>query len=152
LISGEAPAVHIPPTESVAGGHESILVVDDEEDIVGIERLLLERLGYRVAPFVDSEQALREFRERPHAFDLLITDMAMPRLSGDELAREVLRIRPEMPIVLCTGFSDLIDAEKARSMGIREFLLKPLGSEVLAKVVRQALAGGHSAPPDTRKD
>jgi signal transduction histidine kinase/ActR/RegA family two-component response regulator len=129
----------IPP-----GGDESVLVVDDEASITGLERKLLEGLGYRVTVVAGGEQALQAFRAKPADFDLILTDMTMPGLNGDELAREILRIRPEMPIILCTGFSELIDAEKAEAMGIKEFLLKPLEKGELARAVRRALDGPES--------
>jgi PAS domain S-box-containing protein len=141
--SGRPPELKsdIPP-----GGNESVLVVDDEEVITRLESKLLEGLGYRVTAFTDSEEALQAFRDQPNSFDLLITDMTMPRMNGDALAREILGIRPGMPIVICTGFSELLDAEKAKALGIREYLLKPVEKGELARAARRALAGAAALP------
>jgi PAS domain S-box-containing protein len=139
LIAGEIDSQPELKNEIPPGGDEAILVVDDEEVITNLERKLLEGLGYRVAVFADSEEALQAFRADPEGFDLILTDMTMPRLNGDELAREILRIRPGMPIILCTGFSEVIDAEKSKGMGIREFMLKPIEKNELARAVRRAL-------------
>ncbi len=128
-------------TEPLPRGNERILVVDDDPAIVRLEREMLESLGYRVTVFGDSAQALRALRKSPQDFDLLLTDMTMPRLTGAELAGEVLRLRPGLPIILCTGFSELINAEKAKDLGIREFMLKPLEKGALAKAVRRVLDG-----------
>jgi PAS domain S-box-containing protein len=133
-------------TEPLPRGDERILVVDDDPAIVRLEREMLESLGYRVTVFGDSAQALRAMRKSPEDFDLLLTDMTMPNFTGAELAGEVLGLRPGLPIILCTGFSELINAEKAKALGIREFMLKPVEKGELAKAVRRALAGG--AAPD----
>jgi DNA-binding NtrC family response regulator len=129
--------------ESVGRGkNESVLVVDDEEVIVNLEARLLENLGYRVTKFTDSEMALAAFRAAPESFDLLVTDMTMPMLTGAELAKEVMRLRPGLPVILCTGFSEAIDQAKAKAMGIVEFLMKPPEKDQLARVVRRALDRG----------
>jgi len=141
LIAGESSVEAEVKSALPPGGVETIMVVDDEEDITRLECKILEGLGYRVTVFADSEQALQAFRDQPNGFDLVITDMTMPRLSGDDLARAVMGIRPGMPVILCTGFSELIDAEKAKAMGIREFLLKPVEKGELARAVRRALDG-----------
>jgi signal transduction histidine kinase/ActR/RegA family two-component response regulator len=150
LIAGADPGEVEVASEVAPGGEESILVVDDEEAITHLERRILEKLGYRVTEFTASEEALQAFRAAPEGFDLVITDMTMPKLNGDELAREVLRIRPGMPIIICTGFSGLIDPEKAKAMGISEFMLKPVEKSELARAVRRVLDGdsGESAVGD----
>ncbi len=132
----ESPADH----EEPGGGNESILVVDDEEDIVFLVRRLLEKLGYRVIGHTDSVQALEHFAKDPWAIDLVITHMTMPVLAGTELSAGILRYRPGMPIILCTGFNDLINKERAKELGIREFMMKPILKEELAAAVRRALA------------
>ena len=142
-----APAPGTPPP----GGRESVLVLDDEESIALLERRLLQGLGYRVTACVDSGEALRLFSAEPAAFDLVLTDMTMPQMTGAELAREILRIRPGTPIVLCTGFSELIDGEKAREIGIRVFLHKPITRDDLARAVREALDGNRDAAPATAR-
>jgi len=123
-------------------GSERILLVDDEETVVRIEKKILERLGgYQVTAFTSSTKALEVFRAHPQRFDLLFTDMAMPDLTGERLASEILAIRPGLPIVLCTGFSERIDREKAEFMGIRGFVKKPASKSAVATTGRQALDG-----------
>ncbi len=129
-----------PPAEVVVRGKdESVLVIDDEEVIANLEARLLESLGYRVTKFTDSALALQAFQAAPESFDLIVTDMTMPKLNGAELAREVMRIRPELPVILCTGYSEAIDQSKAEAMGIKELLMKPPEKDQLARVVRKAL-------------
>ena len=120
-------------------GNERILFVDDEKIIVDISRRVLENLGYSVVAITDSEQALAVFREMPEMFDLVITDQTMPGLTGEELARELLQIRAELPIILCTGYSTIITEEKARALGIKAFALKPLTQKELARLIRKVL-------------
>jgi len=132
----------------VPGGEEGILFVDDEEAIVDVSRQLLERLGYRVSALTSSLEALELFRAGPDQIDLVITDQTMPQMTGAELAQEMLRLRPELPIILCTGFSEQMSAQKAEAMGIRRFAMKPLVGRELARVVRQALDGTVSGPGD----
>ncbi len=120
-------------------GSERILLVDDDREVAELEQRILEKLGYRVTMTTNSQNALDRFASAPDYFDLIITDMNMPKLSGDALALKIFSIRPQMPILLCTGFSDRIDGEKAKSMGIRAFIMKPVRQEVLAQSVREAL-------------
>jgi PAS domain S-box-containing protein len=143
------PAIQSPepsrPAAAAPGlptGSERILLVDDEAALVDVGRLSLERLGYRVTALGDSREALKRFRAAPGDFDLVITDMTMPHLTGDRLASELLAIRPDLPVILCTGFSAGITPEKAQALGIREFIQKPLVIGVLAAAVRRALEGG----------
>ena len=125
-------------------GHERILLVDDEEPILRTVRRTLKRLGYQVEIHLSSPEALEAFRAQPDEFDLVITDMTMPNLTGDHLAAEMIAIRPDLPIIMCTGFSERIDPEKASRMGIRGFLMKPVVKSDLARLVRRALdRGGH---------
>ncbi|MCJ7494829.1 MAG: ATP-binding protein [Deltaproteobacteria bacterium] len=121
------------------GGRERVLFVDDEKAIVDIGQKLLERLGYEVVGRTSSVEALELFRAKPESFDLVITDMTMPNMTGDKLARELMGIRPGIPVILCTGFSERITEEKAKLLGIREFVLKPLVMKDLAKSMRRAL-------------
>jgi two-component system cell cycle sensor histidine kinase/response regulator CckA len=120
-------------------GTERILFIDDEESIVDLGRQMLNRLGYKVTTRTDSLEALQVFREQPDQFDLVITDMTMPNMTGNRLARELMGICPDIPIILCTGFSELITEERAKEMGIREFVMKPLIMSEMARVVRRAL-------------
>ena len=120
-------------------GKETILFVDDEETIVRLGKELLSSLGYTVEVHTNSQDALHAFRHDPERFDLVITDQAMPGLTGEALSRELLRIRPELPIILCTGFSHIMTAEKAKALGIQAYLMKPLAIRDLAPIVRHVL-------------
>jgi PAS domain S-box-containing protein len=126
-------------TAYLATGSERILFVDDEPTLVILGKQLLQRLGYSVDTFTSSQEALAAFKEAPGRYDLVMTDMTMPGLTGDRLAKAILEIRPETPIVLCTGFSRLINEERARSLGIRCFLMKPLTLPQIATSVRAVL-------------
>jgi CheY-like chemotaxis protein len=126
--------------EEIPGGEERVLLVDDEEPQVRTLRGALERLGYRVVGKTDPQQALELFRSEPGSFDLVITDENMPKLPGDKLAEEVLHIRPDIAIILCTGSNDMIDEQKARAMGIRGFALKPFSIRELADMIKKTLS------------
>ena len=125
--------------ETIPTGTERLLVVDDEKQITEMLRLILQNLGYRVTACGSSSEALILFEHDPAAFDLIITDMTMPGLTGLDLAQKVLSIRPELPIILCTGFSELINKEQAQAMGIKAYLMKPISVRELAQAVRKAL-------------
>ncbi|MBF0526778.1 MAG: GAF domain-containing protein, partial [Deltaproteobacteria bacterium] len=125
--------------EVIPGGSERILLVDDEPEIAAVGKWILERLGYKVTMKTSSLETLDEFIKDPELFDLVMTDMAMPDLAGDRLAKEILAIRPNIPIIICTGFSETISKEKAKEMGIKEFILKPIERNHIAKVVRKVL-------------
>jgi len=126
-------------SEHIPLGKETILFVDDEETIVRLAKELLSQLGYTVEVYTSSQEALNAFRRSPQRFDLVITDQTMPGLTGEALARELLRIRPELPIILCTGFSHIMTAEKAKALGIQAYLMKPLAIRDLAPIVRHVL-------------
>ncbi len=113
--------------------------MDDEEKIVELCRRMLEHLQYRVTAKTESPEALEVFRLAPETFDLVITDMTMPNLTGADLSREILRIRPDIPILLCTGYSEMISEEEAEKMGLRAFVMKPLVLRELAEMVRGVL-------------
>ncbi|MDA8133624.1 MAG: PAS domain S-box protein [Desulfobacteraceae bacterium] len=130
-----------PAPDPIPGGCERILLVDDERAIITMEQQMLERLGYRVTARTGSLDALEAFRAGPDRFDLVLTDMAMPNLSGDKLAVELIRIRPDIPILLCTGFSETMTGEKIQSLGIRGLVLKPVIVRDLAKKIRDVLDG-----------
>ncbi|MFO7707331.1 MAG: response regulator [Desulfobacterales bacterium] len=136
----EIAAPQTPEEEGpAAGGGERVLFVDDEPAIVELGRRLLESLGYRVTACNRAPEALERFRARPQEFDLLITDMTMPQMTGDRLAEEVMRIRPDLPVMVCTGFSELIDPERAQRSGIRSLIMKPFLKGEMAKAIRMAL-------------
>lgn len=120
-------------------GTEKLLLVDDEEQITQLGKTFLETLGYQVNPCNDPTEALRLFRNDPNRFDLVITDMTMPKMTGALLAQELLTIRKNLPIIMCTGFSEAIDEEAAKQLGIRAFLMKPLSSHELAATLRAVL-------------
>ena len=127
-------------------GNEHILLIDDEEQIIDIERRILENLGYEVTPKTDSEEALAEFSARPDRFDLVITDMTMPKITGDRLARRLMDIKPQIPVILCTGFNEAITEEKALAMGIDKFVMKPIVKNELANTIRTVLDNPKSLP------
>lgn len=123
-------------------GTEHILFVDDEEDIVCMTQQILERLGYQVTSRTSSMEALGAFKARPDAFDLVITDMTMPNMTGVELAPRLREIRSDIPIIICTGFSEIIDEDKAKAMGIRAYVTKPIVIKEMAKIIRKVLDEG----------
>ncbi len=120
-------------------GDERILLVDDEDQIARMLEQMLASLGYRVRAVSDPIEALEIFENTPQAFDLVITDMTMPKITGDLLARELMKIRPEIPVILCTGFSKLIDEDRAQKIGIRRLIMKPAIKSEIAGAIREAL-------------
>ena len=122
-------------------GNERILFIDDEEILADVGRAMLERLGYRVTVRRNSIEALNTFQNQPNQFDLVITDQTMPGMTGSDLARRMLQIRPNMPIILCTGYSSVMSEGKARSLGIKGFAMKPIAKNDLAALIRKALDG-----------
>lgn len=120
-------------------GTEHILLVDDELPIVKMGSQIMERLGYRVTTRTSSIEALALFRSKPDEFDLVISDMTMPNMTGDKLAVEMMRIRPEIPVILCTGYSKTISENHALELGIKAFVYKPMVRKDLANVIRAVL-------------
>ncbi len=123
-------------------GYERILLVDDEEPIVRMEQKMLERLGYRITARTSSSEALAVFKADPGNIDLVISDRGMPNMTGEQLARELFAIKPGIPIILCTGFGDEKDEQRAKAMGIKGFLMKPVAAGDLAEMVRKVLDEG----------
>ena len=123
----------------IQGGTEQILLVDDEEAILTMEKQMLERLGYQVTSRVSSLEALEAFRANPGRFDIVITDMAMPNMAGDKLSDELTKIRTDIPVLLCTGFSETMSEEKATSLGIKGFIFKPIVMQDFAQKIREVL-------------
>jgi PAS domain S-box-containing protein len=117
-------------------GNERILVVDDEKTIANMHKAVLARLGYKVTAMTSSKDALEKFRSNPNQFDLIITDQTMPGLTGAELAQAALQLRPNLPIILCTGHSAVVTETDALEIGIKRYVLKPVAIEKLAKDVR----------------
>ena len=126
--------------DEVPGGDERILFVDDEPQIVAMTRLQLSQFGYRVTAVAQSEEALKHLAAQPDAFDLLITDQPMPGLTGCELATQARRIRPDLPVILCTGYSNTIGSEGAAVLGVDALLTKPISRAELARTVRKVLS------------
>jgi CheY-like chemotaxis protein len=125
--------------ETIPTGSERILFVDDEQPIVDIAKQMVEQLGYSMVTRTSSLEALELFRAKPDEFDLVITDMTMPNMTGEELANELMFIRPDIPIILCTGFSRSVTEKKAKAMGIQAFILKPILRQELAETIRRVL-------------
>jgi signal transduction histidine kinase len=134
----DAPAGMSTPS-TLVHGRERILVVDDEPQIARVMTLMLESLGYQVSAFTVSRDALQAFEANPAGYDLLISDMTMPGLTGEGLARAVLKQRPDMAVILCTGFNEQINEEGAQAVGIRRLIYKPVMRATLAEVVRAVL-------------
>lgn len=137
----EEAEIETETVEELPIGNERILFVDDEESMVYVGRTILERLGYQVETRMNPVEALELFRSQPDQFDLIITDMTMPKMTGDKLTREILNIRQDIPIILCTGFSEKIYGEKAKEIGAAGYLDKPYDKRDLAIRVRQVLDG-----------
>ena len=127
-LSGETPT-----------GTGRILFVDDEEPVTRLGKLSLEELGYEVIAERNPLKALEAFRASPQSFDAVITDQTMPIMTGEELSRKLLEIRPDAPIILCSGFSHTMDKEKAERLGIRAFIMKPLLQEQLAQLLHEIM-------------
>ncbi|MCK5192429.1 MAG: response regulator, partial [Desulfobulbaceae bacterium] len=121
-------------------GKEKILLVDDEEELVKLGDQLLSNLGYQVRTVTNSQEALEIFTHNQN-FDLVITDQTMPNLTGMELAKKILEMRPDIPILLCTGYSTEITDEKIREIGIRSVLMKPISIGDVSRVIRKELDG-----------
>jgi signal transduction histidine kinase/ActR/RegA family two-component response regulator len=139
IIEDGDTAAEFEPSNGAAKGNERILLIDDEEQIVSMEQQMLENLGYEVTARTDSTEALKEFSEKPQNFDLVITDMTMPHMTGDALAQKLLNIKPDIPVILCTGFNEDITEEKALAMGIQKFVMKPVIKNDLASTIRTVL-------------
>lgn len=126
-------------TAQIVGRRERILFVDDEEVLVIIVETMLRRLGYGVVSTTSSAEALRLFKEDPEQFDIVITDYTMPYLTGLALAKKLLAIRPDVPIILCTGFSETLSEEMAKRAGIKELMQKPLVRREIVAAIRGVL-------------
>jgi PAS domain S-box-containing protein len=137
--TGKRTALRSHAPEALPSGTERILLVDDEAYIVNLGSKILQRLGYSVTTRTSSLEALELFRAKPNAFDLVITDMSMPNMTGDRLSIELLNIRPHLPIILCTGYSQKMSEETASEIGIKAFAYKPMVKAELAKTVRKVL-------------
>jgi CheY-like chemotaxis protein len=127
------------PAPELPSGHERILLVDDEEPIARLGKHMLEHLGYRVTTCLTAADALNIFFQDPRRFDLVVTDLTMPKMTGAELAQKIRLIRQDIPIILCTGYSGKISRERAVQIGIRDLVVKPMAIRELAQTVRRVL-------------
>ncbi len=125
--------------DAVPTGTENILVVDDEEHMVFLIKTILGRLGYNVTALTSSLDALNLFKKDPQRYDLIITDLTMPHLTGDRLASEIITIRPDMSVIIVTGYTDAVDSEKVKQSGIKAFIPKPCQKQELARTIRLIL-------------
>jgi len=123
----------------IPNGNERILFIDDEPVIANLGKQILESLGYDVVARNTSIEALELFKEKKDRFDLVITDMTMPHMTGEKLAEKFMQIRPDIPVILCTGFSFMVDEQKALNMGIRAFISKPMLKREIAETIRKVL-------------
>ncbi len=145
-VTGKAGAAHgkDQEEESVPKGTERLLIVDDEPSLARIAQTFFREQGYSVTTANNGVQALERFKSDPHGFDLVVTDMTMPEMTGDLLATAFLKIRPGLPIILCTGYSDKISKDRTRSLGIKRYVEKPLQMTELGKTVRELLDSAES--------
>ncbi len=139
VVKGEAAVSPAKSDEAAPGNGEHILFVDDEHVVVNMSREILQQLGYRVSAQADSRDALKLFRGDPGKFDLVITDMAMPNMTGKDLAKELKALRPDIPIIMCTGFSDEITEEQAEKLGLGALVTKPVSRNTMAGTIRSLL-------------
>ena len=121
----------------ITSGTEHILLVDDEDALVRTVGRMLEYYGYTVTGLTDSEQALKLFRDAPDRFDMVITDYTMPKMTGKELILAILDICPDMPVIICTGFTEMLDAKAASELGASDFIMKPLTADFIASAIRR---------------
>ncbi len=135
----ESPDIDIVPAARIPYGSETILFVDDEEAITQMTGNMLTKLGYKIQISLNPDDAFDIFKSDPAAFDLIITDMTMPQMTGAKLAEKIAHIRPDIPVIICTGHSSLIDEEKARELGIAGYVMKPITMAEIAKTIRDVL-------------
>ncbi|RJP79591.1 MAG: PAS domain-containing sensor histidine kinase [Desulfobacteraceae bacterium] len=138
-VNGDTDIVHSEQKFMENGKGKTILFVDDEEALIDAGQRMLRRLGYHVTSTSNPAEALMIFREQPEFFDLVITDMTMPHQTGAELARKMLAIRPDIPIVLCTGFNEKVSPEKARKLGIQGYIMKPYTQQEVSRKLRELI-------------
>jgi len=126
--------------ERVTGGPERVLFVDDEPDITDVWSEILSRMGYQVTGMNNSSAALSAFESDPYTFDVIVTDYAMPGMTGEALTRRIHEIRPDVPVVMVTGFSATVTPANFREFGIREFVTKPVTPASLDSAIRRVLS------------
>ena len=138
-VVGTTDMQEIEEDKNIPSGNENILFIDDEKLISEVGTEMLQRLGYKVTAKRSSIEALKTFKNNPKKFDLVITDQTMPNLSGSDLSRQMIQIKPDIPIILCTGYSDSINEYQAKVIGVKEFALKPITRNEIAKLIRKVL-------------
>jgi two-component system, cell cycle sensor histidine kinase and response regulator CckA len=126
-------------SDLIPKGNEKILFVDDEKFLVDVGKELLENLGYHIETRTSSYDALEAFRVQPHAYDIIITDMTMPKMNGVTLAKKIRKIRPDIPIILCSGYSNKIMSDDSTGLEFNGILMKPITLDELANMVRNIL-------------
>ncbi len=129
-----------------------ILLVDDDRLVAESEGLMLQRLGHNVTVRTDSTEALQAFTEHPQEYDLVITDQVMPKMTGTRLAVEILGVRPDMPIILVTGFADSVQESQVKALGIGTFIRKPFGSRDLSDLIDNAVSDKAHRPAGPNRD
>lgn len=142
VCSAEGSALDEQKESRIPGGTEHILLVDDEDALVRSMTRMLEYYGYTVTGQTDSEQALKLFKDAPDRFDMVITDYTMPKMTGKELTLAILDICPEMPVIICTGFTEMLDAKSASELGASDFIMKPLTADLIASAIRKVFDKG----------
>jgi PAS domain S-box-containing protein len=140
-LADESAEQEVPETDLPQHGHETILVVDDEPSIVYMTAQMLRRLGYRVEAKVSPHEAIELLQSESHKIDLVISDMTMPQMTGVQLFEKVKQIQPDLPVIICTGHSDLINPKKAKELGIAALAMKPITRQTITKAVRDVLDG-----------
>jgi len=135
----EKPKIETETIDEIPRGHETILFVDDEKPITDMTQKMLKHLGYKVETSLNPLQALDLFRSKPDTFDLVITDMTMPQMTGAKLSEKLIEIRSNIPVIICTGHSSLIDEEKAKQLGIAGYVMKPVSMATIAKAIQKVL-------------
>ena len=145
-ISAPVEIVQVKSNSEPLTGSEHILFVDDEKLLAQATKKLLEPLGYKVTAVESSPEALALFQKDPEKFDLVITDLTMPHMTGYELAQKLIMLRPDIPVILCTGYSDAKIENKAHELNIKEVLSKPVNRQLLAETIRKVL---NAQEPDT---
>jgi len=123
----------------VPDGHGQILFLDDESDIVDMGKKIIESFGYQVVGVENSLEALEIFEKNPDSFDLVISDITMPNMTGEEFAKKIFSIKPDTPIILCTGYSDIISEDHAKKVGIKKYIMKPFSGQKMAEAIGEVL-------------
>jgi len=137
--SREEPTKETVVEKALSAGTERILFIDDERDLADLGKMALENYGYKVTSTTSSSKALELFQANPDSFDLVITDMTMPDITGDRLAQKLMEIRNDIPVILCSGYGEHIIIEELKHMGIREYVMKPFSFADLTKTIRNVL-------------